>query len=115
MPFKIILSLIIVLSQAISFAIIPRRAALLNGTSTSSSTSVEIKIPDDVTDYTSRLKDCYYIKQNAKNGAPIDQQKYMALNCDNLSVESKNMHYVYYTNQTIMNYINKYEKLYPLY
>ena len=114
MQFKIILSLIIILSQTISFGVIPRRAALLNGTGDSSST-VEIKIPDDVTDYTSRLKDCYYLKQSVKNGTAIDQQKYASLNCDNLTTESKNMHYVYYTNQTIMNYITKYEKLYPLF
>lgn len=114
MQFKIILCLIIILSQAVSFGIIPRRAALLGGAEVSG-TNVEIKIPDDVTDYTSRLKDCYYIKQSEKNGTPVDQKKNMDLNCDNLPTESKNMHYVYYTKQNIMDYINKYEKLYPLY
>ena len=100
--------IIILLSQSISSAYVTRRSKY-------NPVAVDVKIPDDVLDYTSRLKECFYLKADVKNNKATDNNsdRQQILHCDYLSTDGQNLHHVYYTNQKIIDFINKYEKNYP--
>lgn len=70
-----------------------------------------IDYPDDVKDYTNRVQQCYYLKQNpSQTNSNSMKQNYR---CEFLPNDSQNMHSLYYTNQKIIDYITNYERNYP--
>jgi len=103
---------VILLSQATSFAYITRRGAAAASLNAPIS---EEQMPSDVTEYTDRLKQCYQIKHEPTAGqSQIERSKQEGtLRCEYLMNDSQRMHNLYYQNKKIIDYITKYEKNYP--
>ena len=110
---KVIYCLLILFTQSISLAYV--RPALRREITPQN--PIEIKFPDDVTEYVDRLKKCYYIKNDISTGKAKAEQlaQYDELRCKYLSEDSRRMHNMYYNNQKIIDFITKSEKNYPIF
>lgn len=111
MKYKTIICCAIILSNALCWGYVGRR--VVGGpVVVNNNNQLTISIPDDVKDYTNRVQQCYYLKEETtkSDNNELMQQTYR---CKYLSDDSQHMHSLYFTNQKIIDYINKYEKNYP--
>ncbi len=76
--------------------------------------SEKYDMPDGVKSYVDRLKKCYQTK-NALNDFSNNNTENNMLRCKDLFSDSQKIHYIYYNNMRIINYINIYEKSYPFF
>ncbi len=108
---KIVFCLFILLTQTISSAYVARRAVI----ATINAPMVEEQIHSDVIEYTDRLKQCYQIKyEPLASQTQIEREKQEdILRCKYLINDRQRMHYLYYQNKKIIDYITKYERNYP--
>ncbi len=110
---KISFILLLISSQALSYPLYRRKINF----NVNPESSDKIDYPDDVKEYTNKLEQCYKLKQikNSNTTTTIEQAQISQLQCNHLQQDSQHMHYVYYQNTKIIDYINKFEKTYPFF
>lgn len=106
---KILFVFLLLSSQAFALPYLRRNTNVIVGANSSG----KIDYPDDVKEYTNRVEQCYKLKQNKYDESAKTQM--IQLHCDHLQQDSQHMHYVYYQNTKIIDYINKYERSYPFF